>query len=108
MEDKARRDIVTDFTGVELQADDPAAAAALWAAVAGSAVETRAGVPVVPLNNAVLRFVPPADGRGPGLSAVDLSVRDVAGVVARARARGLPAQDDRVEVCGVRFHLASA
>ena len=107
-EAKVRQDLVVDFTGVELQAEDPAAAAGLWAAVTGSAVEILAGVPVVPLNNAVLRFVPPADGRGPGLSAVDLAVRDVAGVVARARARGLPAGDDRVEICGVRFHLSRA
>lgn len=107
-EDKVRQDLVVDFTGVELQAEDPAAAAALWAAVAGSQVEARSGVPAVRLNNATLRFVPPADGRGPGLSAVDMTVRDVAEVVSRARARGLPAEADRVEVCGVRFHLAAA
>jgi hypothetical protein len=39
---------------------------------------------------------------------VDLKVRDPAEIVARARARGLPATEDRVEVCGVRFHLVRA
>ena len=55
-----------------------------------------------------VRLVAGADGRGPGLSAVDLKVRDPAQIVARARARGLPATEDRVEVCGVRFHLTRA
>lgn len=104
-EDKVRQHLVLGFSGVELQAEDPAAAAGLWSAVTGSPVESVGGAPGVNLNNASLRFVPPSDGRGPGLSAVDLEVRDVAGVCERARARGLPAVPDRVEVCGVRFHL---
>jgi hypothetical protein len=52
--------------------------------------------------------VSPADGRGPGLSAVDLTVRDVSAILERARARGLPAAGQTVEVCGVRFHLKAA
>jgi hypothetical protein len=71
-------------------------------------MEVSGGVPVVQLNNASLRFVAPSDGRGPGLSAVDLTVRDLAEVVNRARARGLAAGPDRVEICGVRFHLRQA
>jgi hypothetical protein len=70
-------------------------------------VETSDGPPRVRLNNAALRFVPPSDGRGPGLSAVDLRVRDVDAIVGRARSRGLPAGPDQVEVCGVRFHLSA-
>jgi hypothetical protein len=37
-----------------------------------------------------------------------MKVLDKAENVARARARGLPATEDRVEVCGVRFHLVRA
>jgi hypothetical protein len=107
-EDKVRQDLVIDFTGVELQADDPVAAARLWSVVTGSPLEMSGGDPVVRLNNASLRFVAPSDGRGPGLSAVDLTVRDLAEVVRRARARGLAASSDRVEICGVRFHLRQA
>jgi len=107
-EDKVRQDLVVDFSAVELQADHPAGAARLWSAVTGAPVQVEAGVPRVRLNNAGLRFVPAVDGRGPGLSAVDLKVRDPAEIVARARARGLPATEDRVEVCGVRFHLVRA
>jgi hypothetical protein len=107
-EDKVRQDLVIDFTGVELQADDPVAAARLWSAVTGAPMEVSSGDPVVQLNNASLRFVAPSDGRGPGLSAVDLTVRDLAEVVRRARARGLAASSDRVEICGVRFHLRQA
>lgn len=104
-EGQVRQDLVLDILEVELQAEDPAAAAGLWSAVTGAPVETLGGVPRVRLNNAALRFVPPADGRGPGLSAVDLQVRDPSEIVRRARARGLAAGEDRVEVCGVRFHL---
>jgi hypothetical protein len=107
-EASVRQDLVVDFSAVELQADHPAGAARLWSAVTGAPVQVEAGVPWVRLNNAGLRFVPAADGRGPGLSAVDLKVRDPAEIVARARARGLPATEDRVEVCGVRFHLTRA
>jgi hypothetical protein len=107
-EDKVRQDLVIDFTGVELQADDPVAAARLWSTVTGSPLEMSGGDPVVQLSNAGLRFVAPSDGRGPGLSAVDLTVRDLTEVVARARARGLPAGPDRVEICGVRFNLRQA
>ncbi|MFO0018419.1 MAG: VOC family protein [Alphaproteobacteria bacterium] len=107
-EDKVRQDLVVDFTGVELQADDPDQAARLWSAVTGAPVDTAGGVPEVRLNNAVLKFVAPADGRGPGLSAVDLTVRDVSAILQRARARGLPAAGQTVEVCGVRFHLNTA
>lgn len=107
-EDKVRQDLVVDFTAVELQADDPEAAARLWSAVTGSPVSAAGGVPEVRLNNAGLRFVPAADGRGPGLSAVDLTVRDVGAILERARARGLPAAGRTVEVCGVRFHLTAA
>lgn len=107
-EDKVRQDLVVDFTGVELQAEDPAAAARLWSAVTGSPVETSGAAPEVRLNNAVLTFVAPSDGRGPGLSAVRLTVRDLPEILARARARGLAAGPDRVEVCGVRFHLRQA
>lgn len=107
-EDKVRQDLVVDFSGVELQAEDPASAAGLWAAVTGSPLETAGGAPCVRLNNAELRFVPPSDGRGPGLSALDLRVRDAGEVIARARRRNLPATEGRVEVCGVRFNLLPA
>jgi hypothetical protein len=107
-EDKVRQDRVVDFTGVELQAADPAEAARRWGVVLGLPVQTVAGSPAIAMANAMLRFVPPADGRGPGLSAVDLTVRDVGDILDRARSRGLPAYDRTVEVCGVRFHLAAA
>lgn len=106
-EDKIRQDLVIDLAEVELQAEDPASAARLWGAVTGCPVETGDGPPRVRLNNAALRFVPPSDGRGPGLSAVDLRVRDVDAIVGRARSRGLPAGLNQVEVCGVRFHLSA-
>lgn len=89
----------------ELQSDDPAALAAHWAGVSGLPVEDRGGVPHVALANAALRFVPVTDGRGPGLGALDIRTGDAARIVAAARARGLPASDRQVVVCGTRFNL---
>ncbi|WP_375174994.1 VOC family protein [Pseudooceanicola sp.] len=89
----------------ELQSDDPAALAAHWSAVSGLPVETRDGIPHIALANAALRFVEATDGRGPGLGALDIRTSDAARIKAAAEARGLPATDRQVTVCGTRFNL---
>ena len=98
-------DIVADFAGVALQSSEPPALARLWADVAGLDVEDADGEPYLQLANARIRFTLDVDGRGPGLSEIDLRMNDRARAVARARARGLACTDDEIEICGTRFRL---
>lgn len=98
-------------TAVEVQADDPQAMAARWSALTGRPLASAPGRPLVlDLDNASLRFAMATDGRGEGLGAVDLHVRDRAAILDAANAcdrASVPAQD-MVIVCGTRFRLLSA
>ncbi len=104
-ESQVKQDVVTDFLGVELQSADPVALAELWGKVAGLPVDLQSDQPCVRLNNAVLRFVAVADGRGAGLGGIDLQVADRARLLAEARKRGCYVSDERVDICGTRFYL---
>jgi len=102
-----RTDSSLAITGVELQSPDPAALARRWAEILQQQAERaergewRVRLP----GGGLLRFVEATDGRGEGVSGVDLAVRDVAAIVARAKQRGLPTGDDSVMLCGTRFRL---
>ena len=50
----------------------------------------------------------PAGARGEGIAGFALAVADLPGVLASARARGLPAQGDAVELFGTRIDLRVA
>jgi hypothetical protein len=69
-----RTDVVGGITGVRIQAADPGAVAARWSAITGLPVA--AGEPALKLDNATVRFVPLADDRGDGLTAVELRAVD--------------------------------
>lgn len=107
-EDKVRQDVTVDFAGVELQGEDPQHLARSWSKVLDLPHESADRDFAIRLNNASLRFVAATDGRGAGLGGVDLLVRDRAGIVARAKRRGVAASEDRVDLCGVRFYLRDA
>ncbi len=113
-EDSVTTETSIAMNGVELQAKDPAALAQHWSAVLGLSVENSAGPPRIPLANGNIRFVQETDGRGPGLSGVDLQVRSIDQVLANAEQRGCPAQTlpqgsvaaARVTMCGTHFYLS--
>lgn len=64
--------VVTDLAGVAMQSEHPAATANRWAAVLGREVAEVGDQYHVPLDEGVLRFVPPGDDRGDGVCAVDM------------------------------------
>jgi len=94
------------MAGAELQGDDPERLARRWSEVMELPL-SRDGRsrPVIALDDARLRFVPAADGRGEGLAGLDLDCADKARVLGDARARGLATEDDMVAACGMRFYL---
>ena len=80
---------VTAITAAEIQAEDPDALAARWAAI----LDRPAVACAIECDDAVIRFVEATDGRGDGLAAIDLAVTDRVRV-GETRAVG-----------GVRFNL---
>ena len=52
-------------------------------------------------------LVPARDGRGEGVSGIDVTVIDKSSALARAKARGVPVTGDTVEICGTRIRLVS-
>lgn len=107
-EEKVKQDVTRDYLGVELQSDDPVGLAELWGSVAGLPVERDGEVLKMALNNVTIRFVTATDGRGPGLSGLDIAVANREAILAEARVRGCYVNDDRVDICGTRFYLVDA
>ena len=101
-------DVVRAIKAAELQSPDPETLAERWSAIADIPIRRNAaGNPQMQLNNATIRFVETADGRGEGLGAVDIEVADGQRLLNTARARGLDATDTQVIICGTRFNLVS-
>ena len=103
-----REHVVTAMAAAELQSDDPAGLAARWSEVLEiSTSSDEAGHPTLSLDDAVLRFVEAADGRGEGLGGLDVATVDREHVVATARHHDLEVSEDEsvVMLCGVRFRL---
>ena len=102
---QVRTETSLGIVGAELQADDPEAMAARWAEVLGAEAKFAGGVWRVGLEGAELRFAPVSDGRGEGLGAFDVAVRDPVAVRAVAAARGLVDAGGGVSLCGTRVNL---
>jgi hypothetical protein len=102
-----RTDVSTAIVGAELQGADPDAMSARWARVLGVPREAAAEGWRIALEDSELRFVTAMDGRGDGLRAFDVAVRDVAAVQAAAQARGL-IKDGEVTLCGTAVRLIQA
>jgi hypothetical protein len=59
----------------------------------------------VPLDEGRLRFVPPRDRRGDGITVVELEAADPDRARRVARERGLSPDGARIEIAGTRFRL---
>ncbi|MBI1200376.1 MAG: hypothetical protein GC203_21155 [Phenylobacterium sp.] len=103
-----KTDVSTAVVGGELQGPDPDAMSAKWAAVLGLPRERTATGWRIGLDGGELRFVTAEDGRGEGVGAFDVAVRDPAAVHAAAKARGLDGPGDHITLCGTRVRLVPA
>lgn len=86
----ANSSVVSDMVGAEIQADDPDTMATRWSTVLDRPVGPDR---TIDLDDATLRFVDATDGRGDGLSAIDVVA------VERSRAGEVHA------IGGARFNL---
>jgi len=107
-EDQVRQDVTVDFLAVELQAPDPISLAERWGKVTGLPVLREGSALSIRLNNATLRFIEAVDRRGAGLGGLEVAVANRRHILERARARGCYVNDDRVDICGVRWYLKDA
>jgi hypothetical protein len=104
---KARRtDVVNAYTAVELQSSDPRGLAERWSSIAEIPLrKDPRGRLEMPLDNASVRFVEMNDGRGEGLSGIDIKVADRKRLLDAAEQRGRRDNDNQVTICGTRFYL---
>ena len=102
-----RTEVSTEITGAEMQLGDPDVVSARWAEVLGQPRERSGDGWRISVDGGELRFVGLRDGRGEGLRAVDVPVRDPAGVRERASARDCLI-DGEVVLCGTEVRLVQA
>lgn len=103
----SKSNVTNGLGGVEIQAADPDAAAALWSRILNRPVE---GDIIRLDDDGEIRFVPIADDRGPGVSAYDIKTVDRDTVLARAHKRHhplahIPSSPAQIELCGCRINL---
>ena len=96
-----RTNVVRAIRGVEIQSPEPDALAKRWSEILDLPLEGNA----VAVQNATIRFVKETDGRGEGLSGLDLAATDRKHALDAAEKQGRRIGDDTVMVCGVRFRL---
>lgn len=103
--DNVRTEVSTGIVGAEVQAEDPDAMSKRWAEVLGRERTGGGDAWTIPLEGGEIRFSRARDGRGDGVAAFDVAVRDPDSVRARARARGRLDAAGKVNVCGTRVEL---
>jgi hypothetical protein len=100
------------ISGVTVQAETHEAAgkmASRWAEVLGVPAEAVPGGFVQRLSQGgTIRFEAATDGRGEGVSTIELTVRDPQRILARAQARGCVDAQGRLMLCGTRVDLVAA
>jgi hypothetical protein len=100
-----RLDVTRRLTAAEIQSPEPEALAARWSEVLARPIERGAAGPELALDDATLRFVEAADGRGEGLGGLDVEVADREHVLREAESRGRRTGESALMICGTRFNL---
>ena len=103
-----RTTVAKSILGAELQSDRPERLAAKWSEILARPARSIDDQWRLDVDNASLRFVPAKDGRGEGLSGIDLQVTEPARVLDSARRRGHPVTRGSVLIGGVHFNLSES
>lgn len=100
--EKVRREVVSEITGVDMQAPDPQGVARRWGEILDHPCrEVAPGRYEVALERGVLGFVKEEDGRGEGVCGFRVRAENREALLAAARARGHLDAAGEVKVCGV-------
>ena len=96
-----RTNVVKAINAVEIQSPEPDALGKRWAEILNLPLKNGA----IAVDNASIRFVKETDGRGEGLSGLDLAATDKKHALDAAEKQGRRLSDDTVLVCGMRIKL---
>ena len=96
---------VGNITGAEIQSDDPQDTAGRWALAFGRELGSSSGMPILSYGTSEVRFVKATDGRGAGLRAIDVEVKNKDALFLAAERHGLEVSDSKVSVCGTDINL---
>lgn len=103
---RSRTEAVVAIEAVDLQSHDPVGLAERWSAVLGRPLAPDDdGIRRIALDAGEIRFVPAADDAAEGIAAIALRAVDRAGILARARDRGLDCAASEFTLCGTRIRL---
>jgi len=102
-----RTERVLGISAAEVQCDDPERVGRRWAEIAEVALEVSGDAFVMPLDNAVVRFVACIDGRPEGLGGIDLIANDAEAILRDAEVEGCRTADRQIELCGMRMNLVA-
>jgi hypothetical protein len=103
--DHVRTDTSLGIVGAELQGQDPGAMARRWGEVLGREPSPAGEGWRIGLDGGEIRFVAIRDGRGEGLGAFDVAVRDPAAATEAAKARGALDAQGAVTLSGTRVNF---
>ena len=94
------------FVAVEIQGENPDALANRWSELFNKNVtRDTASRAQIHFDNMALRFIADRDGRGVGISAIDILPQDRSAILREAEVRGRRTGEAEVTLCGVRFNL---
>ena len=94
------------MTGAELQSPDAEKLARRWGELLKVTPHRVGNEWTLQLDSGTLRVVPDTDGRGEGLTGIDIKVKDSPAVLARASQLGLAVNGHIVTACGMRMRVA--
>ena len=104
-EGSVKQDSTLDIIGVELQSEFPSKMATRWGRILGESPHPVKGDKEIHLKNSVLKFVQLSDGRGAGLSAVDLLVFEPGEILKKALQKGCFVEGNAFLIGGVLWKL---
>jgi hypothetical protein len=104
-EDKVHTDVVGEIVGVDLQTSDTEKLANRWAEVLDCPATKSDDGYRIQMDQGFVRVISDTDGRGDGVSALHILVKDADALAQRAADRGLTIENDSVEMCGTTFYF---
>lgn len=93
----------TTITAVEFQSAHPDRMAENWSRVLGQKLVSAENQLRIPLEKSEIRFVYAVDGKGEGISAIEVEASDIDAILEAADRLKLPRTADRVTACGTDF-----